>query len=120
LRETAALATSPGDTWYQKSQFSEEAVRSSTKKNKDRFEENDLEIQELLAKKRSTSYAHLVQSIMKEAFRKAWGTIQRKVRVFQDVWTSHAWATTMDSEIFINFLPFMHRFLHIHQFILGF
>jgi len=43
---------------YQKCQFSEEVVGFSTKKNKYGFEENDLEIQELLAK--IYNYAQLV------------------------------------------------------------
>ena len=53
-------------------QTSEEVVGFTTKKNKDCFNKNDLEIRELVAKKRSSHQAHLAQPlchVRKTAFR---------------------------------------------------
>ena len=50
---------------YKNCRVSEEVVGFCTKKNRDRLEENELEIQKMLAKKRYTSYANLVQLVKK-------------------------------------------------------
>ena len=68
--------TSPETIWYQlKSailQISEGVLGFTTKKNKDWSDENKQEIQELLAKKRSSNQAHLAQPscpVRRTAFR---------------------------------------------------
>ena len=70
-------------------QTSAEVLGFSTKKNKDWFDENDQEIQELLAKKRSAHQAHLAQPscpTKKAAFRLTCSNLQRKLRVIQNEW----------------------------------
>ena len=70
-------------------QSSEEVLGFTTKKNKDWFDENDQEIQQLLAKKRSTHQAHLAQPscpVKKSAFRTVCSNLQRKLRTIQDEW----------------------------------
>ena len=70
-------------------QSSEEVLGFSTKKNKDWFDENDKEIQQLLAKKRSAHQAHLAQPscpVKKTAFRSACSNLQRKLRIIQNEW----------------------------------
>ena len=68
---------------------SEEVLELSTKKNKDWFDENDKEIQQLLAKKRSAHQAHLAQPscpVKKSAFRSECSNLQRKLRIIQNEW----------------------------------
>ena len=70
-------------------QTSEEVLGFTTKKNKDWFDENNQEIQELLAKKRSAHQAHLAQPSCPEkkaAFRLVCSNLQRKLREIQNEW----------------------------------
>lgn len=70
-------------------QVSEETLGFSTGKNKAWFDENNQEIQELLAKKRSAHQAHLAQPtrpLKKGAFRLVCGNLQRKLRGIQNDW----------------------------------
>lgn len=60
-----------------------EVLGHAKKKNKDWFDENDKEIQQLLAKKRSAHQAHLAQPsclVKKASFRGACKALQCKVR----------------------------------------
>ena len=84
---------SPDEFWeHLKSsiqQSSEDVLGFSTKKNRDWFDENNKEIQELLAKKRSTHQAHLAQPscpAKKAAFRQSCSILQRKLREIQSEW----------------------------------
>ncbi|KAL8580969.1 hypothetical protein ACOMHN_017535 [Nucella lapillus] len=73
-------------------QTSEEVLGFSTKKNKDWFDENDQQIQELVAKKRSAHKAHLAQSscpAKKAALRLACSNLQGKLRVIQNEWCTN-------------------------------
>ena len=76
-------------------QTSAEVLGFFTKKNKDWFDENDHELQELLARKRRAHLAHLAQSscpAKKAAFRLTCGNLQRKLRVIQNElnrWAEH-------------------------------
>lgn len=68
---------------------SEEVLGHTKKKNKDWFDENDEEIQDLLAKKRAAHQAHLAQPTCpakKATFRRACSTLQRKFREIQNKW----------------------------------
>ena len=75
-------------------QTSEEVLGLTTKKNKDWFDENNHEIQDLLAKKRSAHQAHLAQPscpVKKAAFRHTCSNLQRKLRdIKNDWWTNLA------------------------------
>uniref|UniRef100_K7EZ64 Reverse transcriptase domain-containing protein n=1 Tax=Pelodiscus sinensis TaxID=13735 RepID=K7EZ64_PELSI len=69
-------------------QTSEDILGFSTK-NRDWFDENNLEVQELLSKKRSAHQVHLAQSSCphkKAAFRLECSTFQRKLREIQNEW----------------------------------
>ncbi len=73
-------------------QTSEDTLGFSTKQNKDWFNENNLEVQELLLKKRSAHKAHLAQSsclFKKAAFRLECSTLQRKLREIQNEWLTN-------------------------------
>ena len=68
---------------------SEKVLGFTTKKNKDSFDENNQEIQELLAKKRSSHQAHLAQPscpVRKAAFRLIYSILQRKLQEIQNEW----------------------------------
>ena len=70
-------------------QASNETLGFSAKKNKDWFDENNEEIQKMLATKRSTQQAHLAQASgpqKKAAFRLAFSTLQCKLRNIQNEW----------------------------------
>ena len=70
-------------------QSSKEVLGYSTNKNKDWFDENDKEIQQLLVKKRSAHQAHLAQPscpVKKTAFRSACSNLQRKLQIIQNEW----------------------------------
>lgn len=70
-------------------QTSEDTLGFSTKKNRDWFDENNLEGQELLSKKRSAHQAHLARPSCphkKAAFRLECSTVQRKLREIQNEW----------------------------------
>lgn len=70
-------------------QTSEDILGFSTKKNRDWFDENNLEVQELLSKKRSAHQAHLAQPSCphkKATFRLECSTFQRKLREIQKEW----------------------------------
>ena len=70
-------------------QTSEEVLGFTTKKNKDWFDENNQEIQELLAEKRSAHQANLAQPSCpgkKAAFRLVCSNLQRKLREIQNKW----------------------------------
>ena len=67
-------------------QTSKNVLGLSTKKNKDWFDENNHEIHDLLAKKRSAHQAHLAQPwcpMKKAAFRHTCGNLQCKLRIIQ-------------------------------------
>ncbi|XP_063615901.1 uncharacterized protein LOC134789116 [Penaeus indicus] len=70
-------------------QTSEEVLGFTTKRNKDWFDENNQEIQELLTKKRSSHQAHLAQPscpVKKAAFRLICSNLQHKLREIQNKW----------------------------------
>lgn len=63
----------------------------STRKNRDWFDENDQQVQELLTGKRSAHQSHLAQPscpTKKAAFRLACSDLQRKLREIQNEWWS--------------------------------
>ena len=71
------------------SQTAEEVLGYTTRKNKDWFDENNQEIQELLTQKRSAHQAHLAQPSCPEkkaAFRLVCSKLQRKLREIQNEW----------------------------------
>ncbi|XP_078612812.1 uncharacterized protein LOC144882704 [Branchiostoma floridae x Branchiostoma japonicum] len=85
--------SSPETLWAQLKtavlQSSEEVLGFTSRKNKDWFDENDQEIQQLLAKKRSAHQAHLAQPscpAKKAAFRSSCSDLQRKLRIMQNQW----------------------------------
>lgn len=87
------MDTSPELLWkHLKStilQTSEEILGFSSKKHRDWFDENNVEIQELLAKKRRSHQAHLAQPpcpVKKVAFRHACSDLQQQLRVIQNEW----------------------------------
>ena len=66
-----------------------EVIGYIKRKNKDWFDENDTEIQELLSKKRSAHQSHMSQPSSQEkkaAFRQACSTLQHKLREIQNRW----------------------------------
>ena len=68
---------------------SEEARGHTKKKNKDCFDENNKEIQDLLSKKRAAHQDHLAQPtchVKKATFRRACSILQRKLRELQNDW----------------------------------
>ena len=68
---------------------SEEVLGHTKKKNKDWFDENDKEIQDLLSMKRAAHQAHLAQPtcpVKKATFRRACSILQRKLREIQNDW----------------------------------
>ena len=70
-------------------QTSEEILGYTTRKNQDWFDENNQEIQELLAKKRSAHQAHLAQPTCHEkkaTFRLVCSNLQCKLREIQNEW----------------------------------
>ena len=70
-------------------QASNKTLGFSTKKNKDWFDENNEEIQKMLATKGSAHQAHLAQASCpqkKAAFRLACSILQRKLRNIQKEW----------------------------------
>lgn len=70
-------------------QTSGEVLGFTTNKNKDWFDENNQESQELLAKKRSAHQAHLAQlscPVKKDAFRSSSSNLKRKLRAIQNEW----------------------------------
>ena len=70
-------------------QTSEGVLGFTTKKNKDWFDENNQEIQELLAKKRSSHQDQLAQPscpVRMAAVRLICGILQRKLREIQNEW----------------------------------
>lgn len=70
-------------------QTSEDVLGFSTRKNRDWFDENDTEIQNLLATKRIAHQAHLAQPscpTKKATFRSSCSNLQRKLRVMQNEW----------------------------------
>ncbi|XP_051638488.1 uncharacterized protein LOC127468897 [Manacus candei] len=70
-------------------QSSEESLGFSFKKNKNWFDENNQEIQELLRKKRTAHQAHLAlpsYHARKTAFRLACSKLQQKLRDIQNKW----------------------------------
>ena len=81
------------------SQTAEEVLGYTTRKNKDWFDENNQEIQELLTQKRSAHQAHLAQPSCPEkkaAFRLVCSKLQRKLREIQNEWwTNLAKSTQM-------------------------
>ncbi|XP_017687220.1 PREDICTED: uncharacterized protein LOC108505570 [Lepidothrix coronata] len=90
---TDSADTSPVTLWHHIKnsilQSSEESLGFSLKKNKDRFNENNQEIQELLRKKRTTHQAHLALPschIRKTAFRITCSKLQHKLRDIQNKW----------------------------------
>ncbi|XP_069771587.1 uncharacterized protein [Narcine bancroftii] len=84
-------------------QSTEEVLGFSSRKNKDWFNENSQEIQELLAKKRAAHQAHLTKPSWpekKQAFRRACSHLQRKLREIQNEWwTSLAKRTKLSVDI---------------------
>ena len=83
--------TSPETLWDQLKrailQTSEEVLGFTTKKNKDRIDENNQEIEELLAKKRSLHQAHLAQPscpVRRAVFHLICSIFQRKLREIQN------------------------------------
>ena len=74
---------------------SEEVLGHTKKKNKDWFDENNKEIQDLLSKTRAAHQAHLAQPtchVKKATFRQACSILQRKLRDLQnDWWTVWVW-----------------------------
>ena len=81
------------------SQTAEEVLGYTTRKNKDWFDENNQEVQELLTQKRSAHQAHLAQPSCPEkkaAFRLVCSKLQRKLREIQNEWwTNLAKSTQM-------------------------
>ena len=81
------------------SQTAEEVFGYTTRRNKDWFDENNQEIQELLTQKRSAHQAHLAQPSCPEkkaAFRLVCSILQRKLREIQNEWwTNLAKSTQM-------------------------
>ena len=70
-------------------QSSVEVLGFSMKKNKNWFDENDQEIQQLLGRKKSVHQAHLAQPsypVKKVAFRAACSNLQRKLQIIQNEW----------------------------------
>ena len=68
---------------------SEEVLGHTKKKNKDWFDENNKEIQDLLSKKRAAHQAHLAQPtchVKKATFRRACSILQRKLRELLNDW----------------------------------
>ncbi|PFX18771.1 hypothetical protein AWC38_SpisGene16846 [Stylophora pistillata] len=66
---------------------SEEVLGHSKKKNQDWFDENETEIQDLLAKKREAHQAHLAQPtcpVKRANFRCACSALQRRLRVIKN------------------------------------
>ena len=64
-------------------QTSEDVLGFTTKKNKDWFDENNQEIQEVLPKKRSSHQAHLAQPscpVRRAAFRLICSILERQLR----------------------------------------
>ena len=62
---------------------SEEVLGYSKKKNQDWFDENEMEIQDLLAKKKAAHQAHLAQPtcpVKRANFRRACSALQRRLR----------------------------------------
>ena len=82
--------TSPETLWDQlKSailQISEEVLGFTTKKNKDWFDENNQEIQELLVKKRSSHLAQLSCPLRRVDFYLICSILQRKLWKIQNEW----------------------------------
>ena len=94
LKETSE--PSPETLWNQLKRAilktSEEVLGYNQKKNKDWFDENDSEIQDLLSKKRSPHQAHLAHSSCPEkraTFQRACSVVQRKLREIQNEWWDH-------------------------------
>ena len=91
------------------SQTAEEVLGYTTRKNKDLFDENNQEIQELLTQKRSAHQAHLVQPSCpdkKAASRLVCSKLQRKLREIQNEWwTNLAKSTQMcaDAGVYSGF-----------------
>ena len=85
------------------SQTAEEVLGYTTRKNKDWFDENNQEIQELLTHKRSAHQAHLAQPSFPEkkaAFRLVCSKLQRKLREIQNEWwTNLAKSTQMCADV---------------------
>jgi len=80
-------------------QTSEEVLGFVTKKNKDWFDENNQEIQELLVKKRSAHQAHLAQPSCPEkkaAFRLVCSNLQRKLQEIQNEWWTNLAETSTE------------------------
>lgn len=72
---------------------SEEVLGHTKKKNKDWFDENNKEIQDLLSKKRAAHHAHLSQPtchVKKATFQQACSILQRKLRELQNDWWDRA------------------------------
>jgi len=81
-------------------QTSKNVLGLSSKKNKDWLDENNHEIQDLLAKKISAHQAHLVQPscpMKKAAFRHTCGNLQRKLRIIQNKWWTNLAERTQNS-----------------------
>ena len=74
---------------------SEDVLGHTKKKNKDWFDENNKDIQDLLSKTRAAHQAHLAQPtchVKKATFRQACSILQRKLRDLQnDWWTVWVW-----------------------------
>ncbi|KAI8484505.1 hypothetical protein Bbelb_377760 [Branchiostoma belcheri] len=76
---------------------SEEVLGFSGRKSKDWFDDNDKEIQQLLAKKRAAHQAHLAQPscpAKKAAFRSTCSKLQRSLRTMQNNWWTQLAETT--------------------------
>ena len=84
-------------------QTSEELLGFTTKKNKDWFDENNQEIQELLAKKRLSYQAHLAQllyPVRRAAFHLICSILQHKLQEIQNEWwTNHAKRTQQYADL---------------------
>ena len=81
-------------------QTSKNVLGLSTKKNKDWFDKNNHEIQDLLAKKRSAHQDHLAQPscpMKKAAFCYTCGYLQRKLRIIQNKWWTNLAERTQHS-----------------------
>ncbi|GAB1598787.1 hypothetical protein Ahia01_000155900, partial [Argonauta hians] len=95
--------SSPDTLWAQLKttilRTSEEVLGYSTRKNGDWFDDNDLEIQQLLASKRSSHQAFLAHPrcpVRKAAFRQACADVQRRLRLLKNEWwTDHARKTQL-------------------------
>ncbi|PFX23190.1 hypothetical protein AWC38_SpisGene12258 [Stylophora pistillata] len=71
---------------------SQEVFGHSKKKNQDWFDENEMEIQDLLAKKRTSHQAHLAQPtcpVKRANFRCAFSALQRRLRGIKNDWLDH-------------------------------